>query len=204
MMRVALLASSLAIGACAAAQTPPPAASAPESGGERWPLAGGDEPRPPRSRRRGADRPDARADDARAEGRPGRPARHRQHHSRGISPLPLRLGARRRQQRAGRPRECAGAGMAGAGRRLLGRVDERSRRRAADSGDVGHRRGPRPRQYRRRDHLPAEYRPRRDPQSRPHPPDRRGDRDRDVGDRHRLGFLADPRRRPRRPLGAHL
>ena len=31
----------------------------------------------------------------------------------------------------GRPRECAGAGMAGSGRRLLGRLDERSRRRAA-------------------------------------------------------------------------
>ena len=68
----------------------------------------------------------------------------------------------------------------------------------------GHRRGARPCQYRRRDHLSAEYRARRDARSRPDTPHRRGHREEMAVNRLRLGFLADPGGRPRRPLGADL
>ena len=80
-------------------------------------------------------------------------------------------------------------------RRLVGREDP---------ADLRDRRGPRPRQHRRRDDLSAEHRARRDARSRA---------DRRIGevtaeemarDRVRLGLLADARGGARRPLGPHL
>ena len=57
---------------------------------------------------------------------------------------------------------------------------------------------------RRRDDLPAQHRPRRDPRSGAGAADRPGHRRGGLGHRHRLELRAVPVRRPQRPVGPHL
>ena len=136
------------------------------------------------------------------EGRADDPARDHDDHPGPGGGVPHRLRAQRRRRLARREQARLAGRLAGARRRLLGRLQAGQHGRRAR--DLGHRRRPRQLQHLRRDPVPAQHRARR--RARPVPDPRRPGRHGAPGARDRpgLGVRADAGRRPRRPLGPHV